>query len=224
MPAARHSAIAPGTDRRRGSAKSCQAEEAATEGAWIFGQSADRGRVRNRENPHAGFGKLVHIAQQRIPRRPVHAAQLRDRLRCAFDSHRQRAGCRRLPHLGHGEQIGSQAVDTQQDAGIRGLQGAAREVAESLIHRIIGVRCACQGRHLGQRTEGSRQRSGGLGRYGRSVCAQRRHGHAVLGQRAGLVGAQNGRFAQRLDRSRTAGQDTRPGQAPCPHDHEHGQY
>ena len=48
--------------------------------------------------------------------------------------------------------------------------------------------------------------------------------HAVLGQRAGLVGAQHGGRAQRLDRGGAPRQHARPRDAPRAHRHEDGQH
>src|SRR5215469_7304954 len=47
--------------------------------------------------------------------------------------------------------------------------------------------------------------------------------HAVLGKRAGLVGAEHGGRAKCLDRRYAPGQDTGAGDAPGAHHHEHGE-
>ena len=48
--------------------------------------------------------------------------------------------------------------------------------------------------------------------------------HPVLGQRAGLVGAEHGGRTQRLDRAGAAGQHPLARHPHCPHGHEHGQH
>ena len=98
---------------------------------------------------------------------------------------------------------------------------------ERAFHRVEGSVRARPRREPSQR---SRPR----GKAGRAIRVQPQHGaigiaqlrdrHAVLGQRARLVGAEHRGRAQRLDGSSAAGQHPDPGDAPGAHDGEHRQH
>lgn len=101
----------------------------------------------------------------------------------------------------------------------------AGQTVQRLIHRIERIRRSCEQAGLEQGRKSDRQRAA-LARPEHLAGGQTQFGdrHPVLGQRAGLVGAQHGRGAQCLDRGGAAGQHPRLRDPPGAHRHEHRQH
>ena len=94
---------------------------------------------------------------------------------------------------------------------------AAGQMLERPIHGVVGIRRA------GERAVRSRWKAGasaGARRHAVSPADATRHRHAVFGQCAGLVGAEHGRRAQRLDGRGAARENARLRHTPGAHHHE----
>ena len=174
---------------------------------------------------HAGDAGLLRIVQ---------VAQIHHRFRCALCSDRLGSLASHRPHLRHRAQRRAERIGLHQPpvaVQVLGIgQEAVTEIVKGLLHRIERVDLACQNRHLHQGMEGFGQLAVSHRVQCQSILeldstgGQMRHRHAVLSQRAGLVTAQHGGRAERLDRVDAPGEHAFLGQPTRPEGREHRQH
>ena len=131
--------------------------------------------------------------------------------------------------MAHGEEPGRQRVLAHKERA-RPVSGVARRGQRSrdvqrALHRVEGVDATCEHRRFDDdpaclRPPLRMTRHANLVLSGNDV----RDLHAVLGQRAGLVDAQHGGRAERLDRRHATSEDAAAGDPPGAEREEHGQH
>ena len=134
----------------------------------------------------------------------------------------------RLPDMGYGEQVGPKAIGVHQlpvRMPVRGLgQPLARQGMECPLHRIERLGRAREQAELAHSPERRRHfRAVVRAKNVPILQPQFDDRHPVLGEGAGLVGAQHGGGAQRFDRRRAPRQHARQRNSPRAHRHEDGQ-
>jgi len=133
------------------------------------------------------------------------------------------------PDMRHRHALGREAVFVHQFATAaqrRGWQVFSGQRDQRAVHRVEGLLLAGQLRGFEQGVEGLRQRHlTGAPAVPLRVLAPHQfgHRHAVLGQRAGLVGGQHGGRAERLDHRGAPRQHALARQPPGAHRHEDGE-
>jgi hypothetical protein len=211
MPAARQWRTASGTPARSGSARPTRPRKSKANSRCV----------------------TVDHAPHRRPLLVIQAAEISDGLRSALRRDdvlvAGRAGD--LPHLRHRQQFRVKRIRADECLprarhGIGARQHLVRQVVKGLLHRVERIDRA------GERAEGDHVakalRHRGAGRLarpaGRAIGqAEFRDGHAVLGERAGLVGAQHGCRAERFDGRGAPREHARARDAPGAHREEHGE-
>ena len=136
---------------------------------------------------------------------------------------------RPLPDMGHGEQVGAKAVGVHQRpmrVQVRSLGNCSR--ARSWNAFSIGSNGSGALARMPNSLSHGRCRHFRSSRRGRrifpSFAPQFGDRHPVLGQCAGLVGAQHRRGAQGFDRRSAPGQHARPRDSPGAHRHEDSEH
>ena len=154
-------------------------------------------------------------------------ADLGNRFRCPLGGDGLDVRIWRRPDLRHGEEIGSQTIDARQlpapPLGLGTIGALAFDGVQSDFHRVGRLLGACQDPGRDEVPDRLRHRRRPVRPKDHIADAQFGDGHPVLGQCAGLVRAEDGRGAERLDGCGAACQHARLGDAPRPHHHEHGQ-
>ena len=187
------------------------------------------GGARNAQHAQAGGGHRVDGLRQRRAVGRAQPAKTCDRFGGALGGDEVFLPVAiRLPDVGYGEEIGPKTIGVHQlpvRMPIRGLgQPLARQGMERPLHRVERLGRAGEQAELAQVVE--------LRRHFRAVLRaedvpirqpQLDDRHPVFGEGAGLVGAQHGGRAQRLDRRRAPRQDARQRNSPRAHRHEDGQ-
>ena len=145
-----------------------------------------------------------------------------------------RAAGRRAPDMRHGAQFRAQRVGLHQSPVVVQVFGLRQELlaepVEGLLHRVERIHHTGEDRVFDQRVEGLGQRTNHqrvdarAGIQHHAAGHQVRHGHAVLGQGAGLVRAQHGGGAQCLDRVDAPRQHALTRQPPGAERREHCQH
>ena len=158
---------------------------------------------------------LIDSCREPRALRGVEPAKRPDRLGSAFGIGLPVAVA--TPDIRHGEEFRPQPVLAHQfEPGIDRIGAARRRghpVGNGPFHWIMRLACAGQQRRF---EEGRVVLAAGRPQFG--------HGHAVVGQCPGLVGAEKRRRPQHFDRGRTAGQHPGPRQAPGAHHHKGRQH
>ena len=190
-------------------------------------------RRRGRGRRRGPAGRLRHRLGPAQPRPGVvvaEVAEVDDRLgRALGRDHRARAVAVGLPDVGDREQAGPQRVLADRlPARVQVLgaaEGALGELGEREVHRVGAFGRAGEEAELDQRVDLLGQLGGRRRSTSRSASAvtRRRMRHPVLGERAGLVGAEHGDRAQGLDRGRAPGQHAVAGDAPGAEREEDGE-
>ena len=182
-------------------------------------------RIRRAAIAGAGGGQhaqaiarhAVHLTCDTGSRSRAEVAEIDDGLWRALGGHHKIVAVARLPHLCHRPQLGREPVAVRQRPVSMQVLGVGEKVlaeaVKRLFHRIERVWRAGENGVLDQRMKGFRQFAAFAvvdverGAAGLAAGAQPGDGHAVLGQCAGLVGAQHRGGSQRLN-----GRDS-----PCQH-------
>ena len=187
-----------------------QADEA--EGEVVFRPGpvfALKARLGDGEHAQAVGGQRLDRCRDARTGGGVQVAKLDHGLGRALGGDHLSAARGRRPNVGHRAQRRAQRIGPCQGpvpVQVLGLcQEPGAEPVKRLFHRVEGVGHARQDGHLDQRVEGLGEVALGQRRNGHPSVQRHaaghhlRHRHAVLGQRAGLVGAQHGGRAQCLD-------------------------
>ena len=132
-----------------------------------------------------------------------------------------------LPGVGHRGAGGRQRVFAQQHLRWRAIRGGGRVqcrggLVQGAVHGVDRIRAARQHARVEQRAQVGRQRR----LHAAALCAGHQLGdrHAVAGEGAGLVGAQHGDRAQRLDRRGAPDQGLVPRHPPRAQREEHREH
>ena len=156
----------------------------------------------------------------------VEPAQLGDGLGGALGGHRQGLVAIERPDMGDRQQIRPQAKAVDQRARPLPRAISGKELVKGPLHGVHGMAGAGQQARMGEALKGLRH---GLpaGRQPQDLPIgepELHDGHAVFGEGAGLVGAEDRGRAQGLDGGGPAGQHPRLADAPGPHGHEDRQH
>ena len=179
--------------RAQGIGEAGETEEGEIERLLIFRRlRAVEARLRDAQHPQALARHLVHLRLQRGAGRVVETTEFRNRLRRAFAADEEAILVGLRIGVRHREQVRPQAVARRKPhlCDLRAQRAVAlRQRMKRALHRIDRIGCARQPRGAHKRVEiRAALRVGGIeGRAG--GAAHLRHAHAVLGERAGLVGA-----------------------------------
>ena len=188
---------------------------------------------RDAENPQPVGRHFADRSFQGVEARAVETAEFRDRFGRAFrGDHELRSAGRWPPDLRHGEQIGAQAIGMNEfeTAAVRPLRiwrALTAQFVKGSFHGIERFARAGQDADPDQveKPAGERGVRGAVETKRLAVGApQLRDRHPILGQRAGLVRAQNRRGAEGFDGGGAPRQNARARNAPGSHRHEDGQH
>ncbi len=159
---------------------------------------------RHAQHPQPSLGERRHVGVHCGVRGFAEPAQARDRFGRAL-GRQQDAACLARPHLDEGETFGSQRIGTQRRRAARPRPLRLGRLAHRPIHRIDRPHRGSQRRHVHQPGK-ARVRRRGARRPRPALSPERGHAHAILGERAGLVDAQQGGGAEGFDHRGSAHQ------------------
>ena len=212
---------------------------------WVV--IAFKATVRHRQHTQALRGHLRDAGQPTLALAITQVAQVHDGLGCAFGRNNAVLCLLKLPDMRHGFEVGAEGVALHQlalaERPVGVLELALAHGMECGFHRVKGRGGAGQNSVFDQGVKGRRQRCLGRGCWvGRArrigpvhdvarfchACLtwhrKRGHGHAVLCQGAGFVGAQHTGCSQGFDGIDVTGEHAFACQSACPHGRKQREY